>query len=326
MSDSTSCQYGCVGESLSFRCVLETLHTIAPRQCTAVLFGESGTGKEMAARLIHTLSHRASGPFIPVDCSNLSGELLASELFGHVRGAFTGADRDTLGFFRAADGGTIFLDEIGEMEAPVLARLLRVLQESTVTPVGASIAHPINVRVICATHRDLEAMVAEGTFRSDLYYRLNVFAIKIPPLRERPDDIFDLARHFVAKYSKEYHLKRRISVSSLKALQRYPFPGNVRELMNVINKAVVISEQEVLDHSIEHFLNETIPHTSGNAPAPVMDQSSLNGTLLAVEKEMLARALKRCRTTYELAQALGISQSTAFRKLKRHKLATKIQK
>ena len=284
MSGSSTCQYGCVGESPAFRCVLETLHTIAPRKCTAVLFGESGTGKEMAARLMHALSNRASGPFIPVDCSNLSGELLASELFGHVKGAFTGADRDTLGFFRAADGGTIFLDEIGELEAPVQARLLRVLQESTVTPVGASIGHPVDVRVICATHRDLDKMVANGTFRSDLYYRMNVVSIHLPPLRERRDDVIPLAKYFLHQQAQLYlEPYKQLAPPTERILLAYDWPGNVRELANAMEHAYVLSPGRVIEPTAlpSGVLDRHVSERLGGVP-----------TLAQADRDLIIKALR----------------------------------
>jgi len=237
----------CVGHSIEFCRVLEIVNTIASRECTVMLLGESGTGKEMMARQVHRNSRRASGPFIPVDCTILSEELFASQLFGHVKGAFTGADRDTLGFFCTADGGTIFLDEIGELPLSVQGKFLRVLQESKVTPVGATAEHPVDVRVICATNRNLDEMVEQGRFKRDLYYRLKVIEVKIPPLRERREDILPLTKYFLRKQAQRYsEPPKSLSPEVIAALEAYEWPGNVRELANVVEYAYVLSKNSRL--------------------------------------------------------------------------------
>jgi transcriptional regulator with GAF, ATPase, and Fis domain len=234
---------GCfTGKSIAFQSIMETIDTVGPRACSVIILGETGVGKEMVARQIHIKSSRAAKVFVPVDCTALSGHIFESQLFGHVKGSFTGAIQDTLGFFRAADGGTIFLDEIGEIALDLQAKLLRVLQESAVMPVGATKPCPIDVRVICATNRDLRDMVREGKFRADLYFRLNVMKLEVPPLRERKEDIVVLAQHFLDSQARLYgEPQKQLAAETIKILQRYYWPGNVRELANTMEYAYIKS-------------------------------------------------------------------------------------
>ncbi len=249
-----------------------------------LLCGESGTGKEMMARQLHRRSRRACKPFVPVDCTNLSGELFSSQLFGHVKGAFTGADRDTLGFFRAADGGTIFLDEVGELSLGLQAKLLRVLQDSRVTPVGATTSYPVDVRLICATNRSLEPMVREGTFRNDLYYRINVINLRIPPLRERRSDILPLAEHFLQQQANLYDEPvKRLEPQTRDSLLRYPWPGNVRELANVMEHAHVMSPGRTVPPA--GLPLEIMTASGDNRPAPFP-------TLAQANKRLITQALQ----------------------------------
>jgi transcriptional regulator with GAF, ATPase, and Fis domain len=237
-----------VGHSIAFQSVLETVRIVSPRNCCVVINGQTGTGKEMVARQIHAQSLRSGRVFIPVDCTALCGHILESQLFGHVKGAFTGAISDTLGFFRAADKGTVFLDEIGDIELELQAKLLRVLQESSVTPVGSTESFPVDVRVICATNRDLKQMVQEGTFRADLYFRLNVFKIDLPPLRQRKEDIPLLADYFLRKQAALYSEPlKQLSHDALKMLNSYHWPGNVRELANAMEYAYIASRTPVIE-------------------------------------------------------------------------------
>jgi len=287
--------------------------TVAPRQCTVMILGETGTGKEMVARYIHAQSDRAAAPFIPVDCSALSDTLFASEMFGHARGAFTGAVRDTLGFVRAADGGTLFLDEIGELSLPLQAKLLRVIQERCVVPVGDAYARPVNVRIICATHRDLAAMVREGTFREDLYFRLNVVTTNLPPLRERPDDVLPLADHFLKAQADLYDEPQRIlSADSVAALQRYSWPGNIRELANAMEAAHVLAKGDTIElFDLPVRLQSTRPATEF--------ASAL--CLTEVERRTIIEALRR--TNYCKAAAsrlLGINIQRLNRRIDRLKI------
>jgi len=231
-----------IGQSHAFQSIVETIRTIAPRECSVVIVGETGTGKEMVARNIHFNSRRADKVFVPVDCSSISGQLFESQLFGHMRGAFTGAISDTLGFFRAADAGTIFLDEIGELALDLQAKLLRVLQESRVLPVGSTKPYPVDVRVLCATNHDLRQMVLDAKFRADLYFRLNVVQLEVPPLRVRKEDVPILASYFLDKQAKLYNEPpKELTTAALKILVDYDWPGNVRELANVIEHAYIVS-------------------------------------------------------------------------------------
>jgi two-component system, NtrC family, response regulator HydG len=231
---------GMIGSAPAMREVFRTIRRAAPADVTVLVTGESGTGKEIVARALHDASRRAARPFVAVNCSAIQAELVESELFGHRKGAFTGADRDREGVFAAADRGTLFLDEIGDLALPAQAKLLRALEERTITPVGATREQPVDVRVLAATNRPLEALVASGAFREDLLYRLRVIALQLPPLRERREDIMPIATHFVAHFAERHALPGRpFGESARRALVAYDWPGNVRELRNVIERAVV---------------------------------------------------------------------------------------
>jgi DNA-binding NtrC family response regulator len=234
-----------IGSSSAFNSIVDMISAIAARRCPVIVTGETGVGKEMVARQIHLASERANKVFVPVDCTTLTGQLFESQLFGHTKGAFTGAVDHTLGFFRAADGGTIFLDEISEIPLELQAKLLRVLQENRVTPLGSVKSYPIDVRVLCATNRDLKELVKEKAFRADLYYRLNVVNLEVPPLRQRKDDIILLAEYFLANQSKFYNEPpKRLSRSAVELLLKYHWPGNVREVANAMERAYVLTEGE----------------------------------------------------------------------------------
>jgi DNA-binding NtrC family response regulator len=237
-----------IGVSQAFEDLGEMIHAISARKCSIIISGETGAGKEMVARQIHFAGDRASNVFVPVDCTTLTGQLFESQLFGHVKGAFTGAIDNTLGFFRAANGGTIFLDEIGEIPLELQAKLLRVLQQSTVTPVGSIKQYPIDVRVICATNKDLKVMVEKNEFRADLYYRLNVVNLEVPPLRERKRDILPLAHFFLANQSEFYSEPAKVfSPEALSLLLKYNWPGNIRELANAVERSYVLSPAKVIE-------------------------------------------------------------------------------
>lgn len=231
-----------IGKSPEFNSILEMIEAIASRKCPVIITGETGVGKEIVARKIHLASDRAGKIFVPVDCSTLTGQLFESQLFGHVKGAFTGAVDNTLGFFRAADGGTIFLDEIGEIPFELQAKLLRVLQQRTITPVGSTKSYPIDIRILCATNRDLKEMIKEKTFRTDLYYRLNVVNLEVPPLRQRKDDILPLANYFLENQADFYDEPlKKLDSNAKKLLSNYAWPGNVRELANAMERAYVLT-------------------------------------------------------------------------------------
>jgi two-component system, NtrC family, response regulator PilR len=236
-----------IGVSLAMEKLKHTIRTVASTQSTVLVYGESGTGKELVARAVHTCSPRATEPFVSINCGAFPDTLLESELFGYVKGAFTGATQNKCGLFEVADGGTIFLDEIGEMNLTMQVKLLRVLQERFVRPVGGTNEISIDVRVIAATNRDLERQVAENTFREDLYYRLNVIPITVPPLRERREDVALLVNHFLKKYAPAAGKNiSRVKPDSLSTLANYEWPGNVRQLENAIERAVALETAEEL--------------------------------------------------------------------------------
>jgi len=237
-----------IGVSTAMEHLKNTIRTVASTQSTVLIYGESGTGKELVARAVHSCSPRASDPFVSINCGAFPETLLESELFGYVKGAFTGANQNKRGLFEVADRGTIFLDEIGEMDLSMQVKLLRVLQERCVRPVGGTDEVAIDVRVIAATNRDLERQVAENSFREDLYYRLNVIPILVPPLRERREDVPLLVNHFVKKYAKSAGRNiSQVSSDSLAQLSSYEWPGNVRQLENTIERAVALETGEVLN-------------------------------------------------------------------------------
>ncbi len=274
-----------IGRSPAFQSVIETIKTIAPRECPVVVVGETGTGKEMVARAIHARSCRAESVFVPVDCTALSGQLFESQLFGHMKGSFTGAISDTLGFFRAAHNGSIFLDEIGELESGLQAKLLRVLQELSVVPVGSTKPYPVNVRVICATNHELRQMVLDGSFRADLYFRLNVVQLELPPLRLRKEDIPILADYFLEKQAQLYNEPlKRLSAGALKILVDYDWPGNVRELANVMEHAYVISASS-------HITPSSLP-TEILTGGILLDSEKAFPSLDKVNERLVIRALQ----------------------------------
>jgi DNA-binding NtrC family response regulator len=243
-----------LGSSTAFNSVMEVIRAIATRECPVIITGETGVGKEMVARQIHVSGSRADRVFVPVDCTTLTGQLFESQLFGHVKGAFTSAVDSTLGFFRAADGGTIFLDEISEIPLELQAKLLRVLQERRVTPLGSAASYSVDARVLCATCKDLQDMVKKGKFRADLYYRLNVVQLEVPPLRHRKEDILDLAEYFLKNQSAFYNEPpKTFNESVRRLLLSYAWPGNVRELANAIERAYVLSEGSEIQPAVMPF-------------------------------------------------------------------------
>jgi Nif-specific regulatory protein len=285
------------------RQVYEQITQVAPTNTTVLIRGESGTGKELIAHAIHYNSSRAKKPFIKVSCAALPETLIEAELFGHEKGAFTGAQARKKGRFELADGGTLFLDEIGELSLMTQVKLLRVLQEREFERLGGTSSIKVNVRILTATNRELEQAIAERTFREDLYYRLNVFSIFVPPLRERKDDILLLAEHFLDKYSRE-HSKRikRIATSAIDMLASYHWPGNVRELENAIERSVLVCEGEVI-HS--YHLPPTLQ--TAEASGTIM-RTSLGEAVETYEKDLILDALKSTRGNR--AQAAKVLQTT----------------
>jgi transcriptional regulator with GAF, ATPase, and Fis domain len=321
------------GKSAAIERVLETVRKVAGSESSVLIRGESGTGKELVARVLHENSPRRSGPMVCVHSAALSPTLLESELFGHVKGAFTGAHRDRIGRIQAASGGTLFLDEIGDISLETQIKLLRVLQERCFEPVGSTQTVQVDVRVIAATHQDLERLIAQGRFRGDLYYRLNVISIPMPPLRERTEDILELALYFLMR-SAQKCTKRitHIEPEALAALERHPWPGNVRELENVIERAVVLSESDrvtLQDLPIDVGRTSYPLQVAETKPSPALVNSGFasngtnggfaNGGTPAWEREMLLDALKKCTgNKAQAARLLGIPRSTYFSKLKKH--------
>ncbi len=303
-----------VGRSPKLRALTRTIASLRHNESHVLLQGESGTGKELVARAIHALSPRAGGGFVPVDCGALPETIIESELFGHEKGAFTGAV-GTPGLFRMAEGGTLFLDEIGEIPPSVQAKLLRALQHKEVRPVGASAAVPVDIRVVSATHRDLSAMVGEGRFRTDLFYRLNVVRIEIPPLRERREDIPLLVQHFLAKHGAAGSRVEGIADDALGVLVESDWPGNVRELENVIESAMALAPGPLLRSADLPRVRSAVQAAAPAAP------SGLPLPLAANERAALERARAECGGDARAAASrLGIGRSTLYRKLARHGL------
>jgi PAS domain S-box-containing protein len=313
-----------VAEDKKMRQVLYLALKLAHLSASDILIlGESGTGKGLLAKFIHKNSNRNKKPFVQINCATLPENLLEAELFGYEKGAFTGARKEgKAGLFELAHEGTLFLDEIGDLPHSLQAKLLKYLDDHEVMRLGGLKSKKIDCTIIAATNRDLEGLVQQKRFRRDLFFRLNTFIIRIPPLRERIDDIFELVSFYMQKYGKAYRLNRRISPEALKVLQAHPFPGNVRELKNVIKKAVLMSEHHVVDDVIY----QSLPSGMSTFIASANDsqqEKGLTDQMLNLEKDVLRHALRCCRTTREMARFLKISQPTIVRKLKKHKLYRK---
>ncbi len=304
-----------VGKSRRFLDVLRLAEVVAPTDSTVLIQGESGTGKEVIARYTHNLSTRADGPFMSINCGALPENLLESELFGHVKGSFTGAVRDKQGLFAAARGGSFFLDEVGEMPPSLQIKLLRVLQEREVIPVGATETIPVDVRIIAATNRDLEEEVRRGHFRSDLFYRLNVIALELPSLRDRRDDLVLLIDHFFQEMAAENDAPpKALSSDSLDAVMVYDWPGNVRELQNALEHAVVLSKGTLIDPA---SLPERI--TRRRREPLVAERSTPNPSLEVIERAYIMWVLQaEGGNKTRAAEVLGIDPSTLYRKLSRY--------
>jgi DNA-binding NtrC family response regulator len=303
-----------VGNAQPMQRVKEIIGKVATTDSPVLIEGESGTGKELVAAAIHRLSTRNKGPFIPVNCSAIPEDLLESEFFGHVRGAFSGAVADALGLFRGANDGTIFLDEIAELSPGLQVKLLRVLQEMQVRPVGSTKAHPVDVRVIAATNRDLDRSIADGRFRQDLYYRLNVVRVSLPPLRSRREDIPALVNHFLRRYNRRFRRDvKGITPDALATLSGYDFPGNVRELENVVERAFAMGAREQIT------LADLPPLGTGSVSTVAAPQTGTVPRLADVEKDLILRALAFYKDDKEAAaSALGISRRTIYRRLKEY--------
>ncbi|HWO24365.1 MAG TPA: sigma-54 dependent transcriptional regulator [Kofleriaceae bacterium] len=338
-----------IGESALMRGLLAMIDRVAASDATVLIVGESGTGKELLARTIHRVGPRRDGPFVAFDCSALAPSLIEAELFGHEKGAFTGAARARRGLFREANGGTIFLDEIGDIDATVQNKLLRVLQEREIKPVGGDRPVAIDVRVVAATNKDLKSLVARGQFREDLYWRLAVVPIQVPPLRERKEDIPQLAAHILARRrgaaksfgGSETRYPTQITAKALARLQAYRWPGNIRELENVLSRAAILCDGETIrSHDLDLL---GLDHPAGASPAAIAAAAEIDRVELpaiqlerlgdgeglkdltdrairAVERAAIAAALRRDRNPAHAARRLGISRASIYTKMKAYGL------
>jgi transcriptional regulator with PAS, ATPase and Fis domain len=318
-----------IAESAAMKSILTFLSRIAAMDSTVLLTGETGTGKEVLAKYIHNQSARSGGVFVPVNCAAIPESLMESEFFGYAKGAFTGANRDgKAGVFELADGGTIFLDEIGEMPILIQAKFLRVIETGEVTRLGSESSKKVNFRLVAATNRNLEEMCAQGLFRSDLYYRLNILSVEIPPLRERRDDIVPLARFFLNLFNKKYNKTKILSYSAIKWLEHYRWPGNVRELRNVIERLFITSSTDILDFESgynvlpsagsEPLAEPAAPGRTG--PEPAQEGSSLHDAVEAYEKQLILETLDACGgSVSKAAGKLRLHKSVLYRKLEKYR-------
>src|SRR5688500_14497304 len=311
-----------VGQSKMMKDVFARIQRAAPVDSTVLILGESGTGKELVAQALHQNSPRKKGPFVPINVAAVPSTLVESELFGHVRGAFTGATDKRMGRFEQADAGTLFIDEIGDFELGLQAKLLRVLETMTLTPVGGHEDRKVNVRVLAATSRDIRKMVAEGTFREDLFYRLNVVTITLPPLRDRPDDIAILVEHFLKEISEKKHTApKKISPEVMRRFQQYRWPGNVRELRNTLESMMVLADGDTLtERDLPERIAESAPQLTTTKEIPT------GMTMEELERLAIMRALDQYggnRT--HAANRLGISVRTLQRKLRQYEMERRVK-
>ncbi len=314
---------GLVYQCKAMQQVVSVAQKVAQVDANVLLLGETGVGKELLAKEIHLSGPRADGPFITVNCAAIPETLLESELFGYEKGAFTGADqRGKPGMFELANNGTILLDEIGDLPLPLQTKLLRVLQEKTVTRIGGTCPITLNIRIIAAANNDLEEQVSKGSFREDLFYRLNVLPIYIPPLRQRVDDIPLLIRHFLQTFNNLYGKKVSLNLSTYRRLLDYDWPGNVRELRNAIERIVIMSDE---DQVSAHHLDDLIFEKTNHLPCLPTQTNNLYEAVAQYEKELLQQALAKHGSTYKVAKALGISQPTVVRKIQKHRIQSNWQ-
>jgi two-component system nitrogen regulation response regulator NtrX len=307
-----------VGESPAMRQLREQVAMAAPTNGRVLIYGENGTGKELVARTIHNLSRRRNHAFVEVNCAAIPEELIESELFGHVRGAFTGAVADRRGKFEAADGGTIFLDEIGDMSLKTQAKVLRVLQEQTLEAVGGTARIKVDARVLAATNKDLQSEIRTGNFREDLYFRLNVIPIFVPPLRDRHDDIPLLADHFMAEFAREYGRRpKTFDTGARGALQRYSWPGNVRELRNVIERLVIMVPGDFISAADLGFLDARAAGRAEFTTEPSGERLTLHEARDRFERDLILRTLAEQQGNMSrTADVLGVERSNLYRKMK----------
>jgi two-component system nitrogen regulation response regulator NtrX len=306
-------RYQVIGESVPTKALRQQIALTGPTNGRVLIYGESGTGKELVAHALHAASQRRHQPFVEVNCAAIPEELIESELFGHVKGSFTGASEDKVGKFQKADGGTLFLDEVGDMSLKTQSKVLRVLEEQRFEPVGSNAAVKVDVRVIAATNKKLEEEIARGNFREDLFYRLNVIPFSVPPLRERPEDIPILARFFLSEFSSAYGRRtKELSEAALEILMRYPWPGNVRELRNLIERLVIICPQQRIE---PHHLPPEVFRGAGRSPQ--QPYATLHEARSAYEREFILRKLQENQWNMtHTAAALGLERSHLYRKMK----------
>ena len=301
--------------------ISKTISYIAPTDATVLITGESGTGKEVIANKIYLESKLSKKPFIKVNCASIPETLIESELFGYEKGAFTGAVKNKPGYFELANNGTLLLDEIGELPLSLQPKLLRVLQEKTIMRVGGTKEIPVNVRLIASTNRNLAHMVRNGTFRSDLFYRLNLVPINIPSLRERREDIFPLVESFLAKYNAKYNRDKVFTENAITELRNYSWPGNIRELQNIVERLVIIGNNtSISSRRVRELL---MPSAKDSNVPTISAEASLKQQMEAYEKKILKEAAAKYRSTYEIARALDSSQPTISRKMKNYGIEIK---
>ncbi|MEZ4647815.1 MAG: sigma-54 dependent transcriptional regulator [Candidatus Eisenbacteria bacterium] len=308
-------RWGIVAESVSMRRVLDLVSRAAASDSPILIQGESGTGKELIARAFHAESPRTNGPFVAINCSAIPETLLESQLFGHRKGAFTDAREDHRGLFQEAEGGTLFLDEIGDMALPLQSKLLRALQEREVRPIGAPAPIRVNVRILAATHQDLDQWVKEGKFRSDLFYRLNVITVKIPPLRDRPEDLVPLIAHFLDKHGRRLDRPGwTVAPEALEQFKRHSWPGNVRELENVIERGLILGrDQRITPDDLPESVRDSAPVRTevGHSSRPIAE----------VEQEHIVKTLRAVRgNKAAAARILGFDRKTLYRKLQQYRI------
>jgi two-component system nitrogen regulation response regulator NtrX len=306
-------RYQVIGESVPVKALRQQIAVTAPTNGRVLIYGESGTGKELVARSLHAASLRNKGPFVEVNCAAIPEELIESELFGHIKGSFTGASEDKIGKFQKADGGTLFLDEVGDMSLRTQSKVLRVLEEQRFERVGSNVTLRVDVRVLAATNKNLEQEISRGAFRQDLFYRLNVIPFFVTPLRDRKGDIPLLARFFLSEFSSEYGKKtRELSDAAMEILLRYPWPGNVRELRNLVERMVIVCPQARIE---PHHLPPEL--FRGVAESPQQPYSTLHEARSAYEREFILRKLQEHRWNMtQTATALGLERSHLYRKMK----------
>jgi two-component system nitrogen regulation response regulator NtrX len=306
-------RYRVIGDSVPMKALRQQIAVTAPTNGRVLIYGESGTGKELVARALHAGSLRNRGPFVEVSCAAIPEELIESELFGHIKGSFTGASEDKIGKFQKADGGTLFLDEVGDMSLRTQSKVLRVLEEQRIERIGSNATLNVDVRVLAATNKNLEKEIASGAFRQDLFYRLNVIPFFVPPLRDRKEDIPVFARFYLNEFSAEYGKRtRELSEGAMEVLLRYPWPGNVRELKNLVERLVIVCPQPRIE---PHHLPPEL--FRGVAESPQHPYSTLHEARSAYEREFILRKLQEHRWNMtQTASALGLERSHLYRKMK----------